>query len=67
MGPELLDAVSHSLATNITRGKGPGIPFNKVDSRRSLHDPANLARLQRKSGIFKLLLHLATAKKAASK
>lgn len=40
------------------------LPLDEVEARRRLHDVADLAGLQCKRGVFKLLLHVAPAKEA---
>lgn len=44
-------------------GQETSLPFNEVDTRRRLDHVADLARLQGKSGIFKLLLHVTLSEK----
>lgn len=46
---------------------GQCIPFNEMDTRGCFYNAADLARLEGKSSIFKLLLHITTAKEATVK
>jgi len=62
-------AVTAQRSTAHARDKGTKglvcVPFDNVQSGSSLDDVADLARLECKGGLFKLLLHITSAKESA--